>query len=50
MASPARVEQKKSEILKKADETYKNLQACWKLDLDWSLYPEVIENVSFLDN
>lgn len=47
MASPMRTGvQRKSEFQKKADETYKNLRACWEVDLKWSNYPEVIEKVS----
>jgi len=49
MASPMRVDlQRKSDFQKKTDDTYKNLQACWKIDLDWCNYPEVIEKVRIL--
>ena len=47
MASPMRADfQKKTEFQKKASDTYKNLQACWKVDLDWSIYPDIIRKVS----
>ena len=40
MASP------KTEFQKKASDAYKNLQGCWKVDLNWSIYPEIIKEVS----
>lgn len=40
MASP-----KRTEFVKKAADTNKNLQACRDVDLDWSLYPEVVQKV-----
>lgn len=47
MTSPMRTDfQKKTEFQKKAGETYRNLQACWKVDLNWSIYPSIIREVS----
>lgn len=40
MASPMR-----TEFLKKTADTNKNLQACRLVDIDWSLYPEVVQKV-----
>ena len=47
MASPMRIDlQKKKEFQKKSDDTYhQNLEVCWKVDLDWSLYPECRTNL-----
>lgn len=43
MASPGRT----ADYRKKVADTRKYLEACWKVDIDWNLYPEYITTVRF---
>ena len=43
MTSPMR-----NEFLKKAADTNRNLQTCKEIDIDWTLYPEVVQKVILL--
>lgn len=41
MASPGRT----ADYRKKVADTRKNMEAYWKVDIDWSIYPEYIQMV-----